>query len=164
MESIEGRLDARLLACVVLPVNRNLVTGLCAAYPKIDKWIFRYGLTPLRVHHGLAIVRGDDASNEMQRYDFTGNGILAQPCLHRVEHQHLYVGHIALQLGADFHCISHPGIIPDCLPASTAAAADRHFYYLVGDEQLAGDLDDSPDLGRYAHLDPRGHERFDAVA
>src|SRR5258708_36973638 len=115
MESIEGRLDARLLACVVLPVNRNLVTGLCAAYPKIDKWIFRYGLTPLRVHHGLAIVPGDDASNEMERYDFPLSGILGHPCLHRPELNHLYVVDLALELGADFHCITDPVLLPTCL-------------------------------------------------
>src|SRR5258706_8327012 len=107
MESIERRLDARLFALVVFPVHRDLVTRLRAAYPKIHERIFRHGLAPLRVHHGLAIVRGDHAPNEMQRYDFAGNGILAQTGLHRVEHQHLYVGYIALELGADLHWVSH---------------------------------------------------------
>src|SRR5882724_10371020 len=107
MESIERRFDARLLALVVFPAHRDLVARLGTAYPKIDERIFRHRLAPLRIHHGLAVVRGDDALNEVQRYDVTGNGVLAQSGLHRVEHQHFYIGHVALELGADFHCVSH---------------------------------------------------------
>src|SRR4029079_19097638 len=104
--SADDRLVGSLLAAIVHPGDLDLVALRAALELERQERILGDRRAPLRVQHGLAIVRDDDVLDEPRGYDLALR-ILALARLHLVTHQHAHLGRVADDAGPDFHRIWH---------------------------------------------------------
>src|SRR5882762_951648 len=153
VDSVERGFYARLVAPIVHPAHHDLVARFRSTHAKVQEWIFGHRLAPLRLEHGLAVVCRGESLDEMHGHRLTGDAVLAQAGLHRMEYQYFHVSHVAVQLRANFHRIGHLEF-PFLFPHSGAAAADRDLDFAHRGVELAARPGQDPYDGRFVHLYP----------